>query len=180
MNKVPKTLASNSIYKNRYVEVKVDKVEFEGKQWEQVYFTKPNKDAVLVLPLENDGINLIQIYRYPTQQFLWQLPAGGIEPGNSELDTAKAELKEEAGLTADKFTKIGSVIAEPGMSPQEAFIYVAEGLHRGEQHLSDTEIGMKLKFFTFKEVKEMIKNHEIKCGFTLSALMVLKNNYLDY
>lgn len=180
MDKVPKAISSKSIYKNPYSEVKVDTVEFNGRQWEQAYFTKPNKDAVLILPIENGGIYLLYQYRYPSQQFLWQLPAGQIDLGKSEIETAKAELAEEAGMTADKLIKIGSVIAEPGMSPQEAFIYVAEGLRKGDQHFSQGEIGMKLNYFSFKEIKEMIKNHEIKCGFTLSALMVLKNNYLDY
>ncbi len=178
MNKVPKVISSKSVYNNKFQEIKVDVLELDGYKWEQVYFIKPNKDGVGVLPVDESGIYLVNQYRHASQAFLWQLPTGMMDPGSTEIDTAKHELLEEAGLTAKEFVKIGSIFAEPGMSNQEEFIYLAKGLEKREQHLDETEQGMKVKHFSFDEIEKMIKSGEIKCGFTLSALMLYRNNYL--
>ncbi len=179
MPTIPKTVSSRSLYKNNFLEIKVDKLEMNGNEWEYAYFIKPNKNSVGVLAVDDAGIYLVQQYRYPCQDFFWQIPGGMIDDGLTELDTAKKELIEETGITAEKLTLIGTVVAEPGMSGQKTFIYVGEGLTLGEKHLDITEIGMRLKHFTFEEVDESIKNGTITCGFTLSALLLFKTNYTN-
>jgi ADP-ribose pyrophosphatase len=86
-------------------------------------------------------------------------------------------LIEETGITAEKLTPIGSLVGEPGMSNQEVFIYVAENLKFGEKNIEKQEIGMHLKHFTFEEIDEAIRNGDIKCGFTLSAILLFRNNF---
>lgn len=178
MQKIPKLINSKSIYKNEYQEIKVDKVEVENHRFEYVYFVKPNKNGVSILPIDKTGIYLVNQYRYACQEFLWQAPSGMVDKGSTIEETARKELSEEAGLTAEKFTLIGSVFAEPGMSNEEEFIYAATGLKKSAQHLEETELGMEVKHFTFAEIKKMVKNGKIKCGFTLSALELFQNNYL--
>jgi len=149
-----------------------------GHQWDISYFIKPNKNGVGVLPIDETGIYLVYQYRHASEKFFWQIPMGMVNPGSTELETAHHELLEEAGLRAKKFVKIGSIFAEPGMSNQEEFMFVATDLEKVGQQLEDTEIGMQVKHFTWDEIKEMIKNGEIQCGFTLSALQLYQNNYL--
>lgn len=176
--KIPKTLNSNSIYKNPYLEIKVDTIEMDGNSWEYAYFTKPEHNAVTVIPKEGDNLYLVYQYRYPNKKFFWQFPAGMIDKGQTPESTAKIELQEEAGITAKKYIKIGTMVAEPGMSNQKSIVFVAEDLTLGEKKLAISEIGMKLKKFSLEEIQQMIKNEEITCGFTLSALLLLQNNYL--
>lgn len=178
MQKIPKIVGSRSIHKSSFVEVKIDVLELNGHRWEQVYFIKPNKNGVGILPIDETGIYLVNQYRHASQSFLWQIPMGMINKGSYELETAQEELAEETGLMAEEFIKIGSLIAEPGMSNQEEFIYVAKGLKHSRQNLGITELGMQVKHFSFDEIERMVQNGEIKCGFTLSALYLFNNNFL--
>ena len=177
MDTIPKTLSSKSIYKNKFVEIKVDTLEYNGTTWEQVYFVKPHEDAAGALAIDETGIYLVRQYRYPSHQFLWQLPMGMMDKGKDELATVREELAQEAGFTADALTKIGVVIPEAGMSGQKLGVYVAEGLHPVPTKPEKAEIGMQVRHFTFQQLKDMIKNGEISCGFTLSALMLLHNSH---
>ena len=179
MSRVPTVISTKSIYKNKYTEVKVDKLKKGDFQWEQVYFIKPNKYGVGILPIDDNGVFLVYQYRHASKVFLWQLPMGMIDMGKTELETAKHELLEEAGIKAKKFTRIGSVFAEPGVIYQEEIIYAAEGLTLTKNQPEKNEIGMRVKHFSYQELGRMIKNGELKCGFTLSALMFLNNNFFN-
>lgn len=178
MHEIPNLIGSKLVFQNKHQKVIVDTLELEGNQWEQVYFVKPNKNGVGILPVDNTGIYLINQYRHASHSFLWQIPSGMINVGSSEIETAKHELLEEAGLLAKEYVKIGSILAEPGMSDQEEFIYLAKNLEKREQNLEISEVIEDVKHFTFLEIDRMVKNGEIKCGFTLSALLLYKNNYL--
>lgn len=174
---IPKKVSSKTVYKNSYLDVKVDTLELDGKQWEQAYFTKPNNHGVGILPVDETGIYLLHQYRYASQQFLWQIPMGMIDVGDNKQIAAKKELSEEAGMKAGKLTELGSMIAEPGMSPQNMFIFMATDLKIGKQKLSQGEVGMKLQHFTFQEIERMIRKSEIECGFTLSTILIWNSHY---
>lgn len=160
------------------MEIKVDTLSLNNNEWEYAYFIKPNKNGAGVLPIDETGVYLVNQYRYPSHDFFWQIPMGMVDEGSTELETAKKELLEETGISAKKLTFIGSFVAEPGMSNQETFVYAGEELSFGEKHEEANEIGMRLKHFTFVEIEQYIAKGRIKCGFTLSALLLLKNNYL--
>ena len=170
--------SSKSIYKNKYTEVLVDTLKLDGHEWEHVYLIKPNKKGVGVIPLDAEGIYLVNQYRHPIRSFLWQLPMGMIDIGMSEEETVRQELLEEAGFKAKHLTRIGSFFAEPGVIDQEQVVYVAEKLKAVEQKPEETEVGMKVKHFTFAEINSMILNGELQCGFTLSSLLLFNKIYL--
>jgi ADP-ribose pyrophosphatase len=177
MDTIPKTLSTKTVYTNKFAEVKVDTLSLNGKTWEQVYFVKPQENAVGALPVDETGIYLVRQYRHPSHTFLWQLPMGMIDAGNDELKTIQEELAQEAGLSAERFTKIGMVIPEAGMSGQKLVVYVAKNLRRVPSHPETAEVGMQVRHFLFAEIKQMIAEGGISCGFTLSALMLLHNNF---
>lgn len=180
MSRIPKTQSSRIVYRNPYVDIKVDTLERDGIQWEQVYFVKPNDNAAGVIATDGKGIYLVHQYRYASKAFFWQIPMGMIDKGNDPLETAKIELKEEAGIIAEKLQNIGMVVAEPGMSPQKVSIFVATELQKGTNNPTELEGEIKVQYFKMDEVHTMIREGEITCGFTLSALMLFKNNYLSY
>lgn len=179
MSRIPKTQSSRIVYRNPYVDIKVDTLERDGIQWEQVYFVKPNDNAAGVIATDGKGIYLVRQYRYASHAFFWQIPMGMIDKGNDPLETAKIELREEAGIIAEKLQKIGMVVAEPGMSPQKISIFVATGLQKGVNKPTELEGEMRVQYFKMDDVHTMIRDGKITCGFTLSALMLFKNNYLS-
>lgn len=175
--KKPKLISSKSLFKNPFVEIKRDIIAMDARKWDQVYFTKPNKNGAAIIPLDDTGVYLVNQYRHPSQKFYWQIPMGMLDIGHTPLQTARKELLEEMGFTAEEFTQIGSFFAEPGMSNQETFLFVAKGLEKHERQLEYTEIGMEVRHFTFEVLEQMVRQNEIQCGFTLAALFLLKNNY---
>ena len=167
---VPKTISSRSIYSNPYMDIKVDIIEFGGRQWEQAYFIKPNKDNVGILPVTEEGIYLVSQYRYASKEYFWQIPMGMVDINSSEIVTVNHELAEEVGFKASELVKIGSFNAEPGMSPANTHIYLATGLESVTANSEISEVGMKTKLFSSKEINDAVVDGTIHCGFTLSAL----------
>ncbi len=167
-----KIINSEKIYHNKHADVIVDTLAFKGKQWEQVYIQKPFKDAVGILPIDEKGIYLVKQYRHPIGEDLWQIIMGSLEKNYSPLQTAQIELKEEAGIYADNLSVIGEIFADPGISSQKTTIFLAEGLHFTTPTPSFTEMNIELKHFTYNQINDMIKNNDISCGYTLSALLL--------
>jgi 8-oxo-dGTP pyrophosphatase MutT (NUDIX family) len=129
-------------------------------------------DFVVIVPIDRDRIYLVEQYRYPVAGRYWELPQGSWEdePDKSPLDLAKAELKEETGLSADHLEHIGHLFEAYGYSNQGFNIFVATDLTEGEQTPDPGELGMICKSFSFSEVKAMIVAGHIKDAATLAVL----------
>lgn len=174
MIKVPKTISSNVIYKDSHIRVNHDVLEVDSFSWNQVYLEWHKKNAVCVVPYENNGVHLIRQYRHAVSQCLWQFPGGLIEPNVSKMNMARKELLEEAGFSATKLKKLGTICPEPGLTNARIFIYLATGLKKKESHIEKSEIGMELKFFPITKLKEMVRDGKVNCGITLSAYLLLE------
>ena len=172
-----KIVSSRTIYQNPYIKIIVDTLATKEHQWEQAYFERPNKNGVGVIPIDKTGIYLVKQYRHATREDQWQYPMGVLDFGRQPLEMAKIELREEAGLIAKKWTKLGSFIGNPGMSSQETFLFLAEDFVKTKSSPEKTEVGMQAKHFTFKQISQMVRKGQIKCGFTLSGFMLLKSRY---
>lgn len=133
--------------------------------------------AVCVVPITDDGeIIMERQFRYPFNEVIWEIPAGKIDKGETdELGAVARELREETGYTADKFTFIGYTYPSPAILSEKIAMYVATGLHKGEQELDEDEFLDVVKV-PFEEVLQMIMENKIPDGKTQTA--VLKAHYL--
>ncbi len=166
-----KTVKSKTAYECKYFKIlDEDFVTPNGKAHK--YYIFKRSDYVIVLAKERNYIYLIEQYRYATKSKLLQVVAGAIEKGETQLKAAKKELKEEAGITAGKFIKLGWFYAHYGCSNQKAFVFLAEDLKFGKQEPDDLEkeAGIKVVKLKISEVKGFIKLGKIKDHDTLSAL----------
>lgn len=173
MKKIPKIVSSNIIYKDSHIRVNHDVLESDSFFWNQVYLEWHDKNAVCIIPYENNGAFLIRQYRHAISNYLWQFPGGLMEPNISEVHMAQKELLEEAGLSATKLKKLGTICPEPGLTSARIFIYLATGLKKKKTHIEKSEIGMDLKFFPISKLKKMMNRGKINCGITLSAYLLL-------
>ncbi len=83
----------------------------------------------MALPLDDEGrVLMLRQYRPCIEAWLWELPAGKIDPGEAPEDTARRELAEEAGLTARTWRKLGEVVTAPGFCDEVLHLYLARGL----------------------------------------------------
>ena len=174
-----KTIKSKVAFKCKYLKILDEDFMLPNGKKHKYYILKRSDYYVVVIAKEGDYFYLIEQYRYTTKSKLLQAVAGAVEKGETLLQAAKKELKEEAGITAKKFKKLGWFYANYGLSNQKAVVFLAEDLKLGEQKPDEVEKagGIKRKKLKISEVKKLIKSGKIKDLDTLSAfcLFMLKN-----
>lgn len=149
-----------------------------GKKF--VFGVVRKQPCALIIPWDGQYLTLVGQDRYPVEFFSWEFPMGHFEPDlHADMEAAaRAELKEETGLTAGSIKKIGQFYIAPGHHTQVCHVYIAQEFTQGKQELSDSEEGMLVKKATLCEFEKMINDGTIKDGLTLSAYGIIKSNSL--
>jgi ADP-ribose pyrophosphatase len=112
----------------------------------------------------------VRQYRLPAAKYLWELPAGRLDPGEKPLQAAQRELKEETGYTARKWSKLASYWASPGFVAERMTIFLAEDLTAGEATPMEDE-RIEARWFKRKELAKMIAEGEIEDGKTMIGFL---------
>ena len=132
--------------------------------------------SVVVLAVDDSKpkprILLERQYRHAAQDYLWELPAGRIDPGEAELKAAKRELIEETGYRAEKWRRIFRFYASPGFMAETMAVYLATGLHRGEAEPEDDEV-IQIRIVTLAQALKMVLNGTIRDAKTISSVLWL-------
>lgn len=90
-------------------------------------------DAVAVVAVDEEGyVTLVRQLREAARAEVLELPAGGLEPGETPIETAKRELAEETGLTGGTWRHAAGFFTTPGFCRERIDVFIAEGLQRGE------------------------------------------------
>jgi len=110
-------------------------------------------------------------YRHAANQFLWELPAGKLDPGEEALTGAKRELAEETGYGAKKWTPLVEYYASPGFLGESMKVFLAEGLVAGDAHPEDDE-EIEFRLVKLSEVLKMIDKGAILDGKTLTSVLL--------
>ena len=116
--------------------------------------------AVMMALDERKRILLVRQYRLPARAYLWELPAGRLDPGETPLQAAKRELIEETGYRAKKWTKLVTFYPSPGYVAEKMTIYLATGLTAGESKPMEDE-RIETRWFSEKEVRDGILSGKI-------------------
>jgi ADP-ribose pyrophosphatase len=126
--------------------------------------------AVMMAVDDKKRVLLVRQYRLPAEKYLWELPAGRLDPGENPLQAARRELKEETGYKAKKWTKLASYFASPGFVQERMTIYLAEDLTAGEATPMDDE-RIEARWFKRRELAKLIESGEIEDGKTLIGFL---------
>ena len=124
--------------------------------------------GVAILPIMENKIGLIKIYRPALRDYSWEIPHGFIEEDEENKDSAIRELMEETGLSVKTVKSLGFITPDGGVLAARVHIYLAEHCNKIGELVE--AIGLReFRFFTINEFKQMIVNSEIQDTFTLSA-----------
>jgi ADP-ribose pyrophosphatase len=110
-------------------------------------------------------------YRHAAGRFLWELPAGKLEPGEDPLLGAQRELAEETGYRAKKWKPLVEYYASPGFVSESMKVFVAEGLTAGDTNMDEDE-QIAFRLVKLSEILKMIEDGAILDGKTLSAVLL--------
>jgi ADP-ribose pyrophosphatase len=111
-------------------------------------------------------------YRYAVDAYLWELPAGRVDPGEKPLAGAKRELLEETGYRAATWTRALFLYPSPGFLDETMTVYLAEGLTAGEAHPEEDE-SIECRMVGLSQALQMIESREICDGKTISSVLWL-------
>jgi 8-oxo-dGTP pyrophosphatase MutT (NUDIX family) len=166
-----KTHNSTVVYENAWIKVAHDEVTTpSGTQG--VYGTVLFKNkAIGIIPIDEDGNTwLVGQYRYPLQEYSWEIPMGGGPHDELPLDCAKRELKEETGIEAEKWTNLMKIHTSNCVTNEVGFIFLAEHLTYGETAFDETE-DLVIKKLPFKEVYRMVLDNEITDSSSVAGIL---------
>jgi len=130
--------------------------------------------AVMMAVDERKRVLLVRQYRIPAARYLWELPAGRLDPGEKPLQAARRELIEETGYRARAWKKLASFWVSPGYVAERMTIYLATGLTAGQATPMDDE-RIETRWFTPKELAEMIRDGKIEDAKTIIGFMTWRH-----
>ena len=131
--------------------------------------------ATAIIPMLNESrVLLLKQYRHPLRKYIWEIPAGTIDPQESVINCAKRELIEETGYSANQWQKLGEITPVPGYSDERIHVYLATELQTAEQDLDRDEI-INIHEVDFSEALEMIKTGKIQDAKSIAGLYLALN-----
>jgi ADP-ribose pyrophosphatase len=168
-------VSSRTVYKGPVFWVTTDHVQEPGG-------VKVRRDlihhsgSVVVLAVDDSDstprVLLERQYRHAAKDYLWELPAGRIDPGEHELKAARRELMEETGYRAAHWRRILKFYASPGFVSETMAVYLATGLREGEAEPEDDEIIYK-RMVPLSAVVNMVLKGKIQDAKTISSVLWL-------
>lgn len=134
-----KTMKSDKLYEGKLVNLRIDTVELADKKYSKREIIE-HPGAVCILALTEDNcVILVKQYRKAVERALLELPAGIIELNEEPGETAKRELKEETGFSANKMEFLLEFYTSPGFTNEKVYIFLATDLTPGDTEFDDSE-----------------------------------------
>ena len=128
--------------------------------------------ATAIIPfLDDTRVILLKQYRHALKRYIWEIPAGTLDPQEEVISCAKRELIEETGYSADRWHRLGEITPLPGYSNERIHVFLATELQPAEQHLDEDEV-IQVQEVEFLKALEMIANGEIKDAKSIAGLFL--------
>ena len=137
--------------------------------------------SAVIMPVDDSGrelrVLLARQYRYAAGRYLWEFPAGRIDPGETALAAAKRELLEETGYTAQDWQRALFFYASPGFSDETMSVFLARGLRRGKANPEEDE-RIRKRLFPLSAALRMVLRGRIPDGKTIAGVLWLAYKHL--
>lgn len=172
-------LKSTRLYSGRIFDVDLDTVEFpDGSTGKLEMIRHPGASAILPFldsPESADPrVVLVYQFRHAANGYVWEIPAGRLDPGEAPEDCARREMLEETGYSAGRIDHIASVYTTPGFTDEIIHLFAGAVTGAGAH---DRELDEFLEVHTLRwsEVGRMVARGEIVDGKTLCCLFYLQH-----
>ncbi len=171
MNNPWKTTSTRHVYENPWIQITESQVVNPGGGngiYGVVHFK--NK-AIGIVPVDSEGYTwLVGQYRYPLNEYSWEIPEGGGPLGTDVLESAKRELKEETGLEAAQWTQISRIHTSNSVCDEEGFIFLAQQLTFGKSEPEETE-QLVVRKIHLREAVEMVMHNQITDSMSIAGIL---------
>jgi len=161
--------SSKTVHTGRVFTLAVDNVTLSNGITIDIDVIRHPGAAAIVPLMSKSSVILIKQYRYAVGGYIWEIPAGTLNPGESPIECAKRELVEETGYSSDKLEKLTEIVPVPGYSDERIHIYLATGLVKAVQNLDRDEM-LNVHEINMDDALKMIAKGEIIDSKTISGL----------
>jgi ADP-ribose pyrophosphatase len=171
----PGRIESRRVYTGKVISLDLDTVRFpDGSVGELEMIRHPGASAVVPFLSDPRGVDpqvlMIRQYRYASNGYLYEIPAGRLNPGEDPRDCAARELKEETGCTAEQLEHLLTMYTTPGFTDEKIHLFMATGLVTGETKHEADEF-LELHPVLLSRALEMIEAGEIQDSKTALSLL---------
>jgi ADP-ribose pyrophosphatase len=170
----PKLLRSEKKYTGKVFDLIVDEIEYpSGNKSIREVASHPG-GAVVVAVLPNNDLVLVRQFRYPIQNFVYELPAGKLNHGEDPANCARRELEEETGYLAGNWKPLASIFTTPGFCNERLHLFLATDLKKSEkgQQLEEGEATLTVETFPLQIVIDMIETGKIDDAKTICGVLL--------
>jgi ADP-ribose pyrophosphatase len=165
------TLESETVYEGSWIRVRRDRVRMSGGR-EGTREIVEHPPVVVLVPVDtNSDILMVRQYRKAIERELIELPAGGIEDGESVEEAANRELVEETGYTAKSIERMGTIYPTPGISDETMHLLLMSDL-TGDGHPTEPEDELECRAYSLDEAVGMVKRGELMDAKTVAGLLL--------
>jgi 8-oxo-dGTP pyrophosphatase MutT (NUDIX family) len=167
------TLSIENVYENAWIRVEEHQVVNPSGRpgiYGKVCF---KNRAVGILPLdEQQNLYLVGQYRYTLGEYSWELPMGGASSEESTLGAARRELKEETGITANRWAELMRLHTSNSVTDELGIVYLARALQIGEPQFEETEV-LALRKLSLEEAHEWVMQGRITDAISVAGILRL-------
>ena len=173
----PGPIATRRIHTGRVITLDIDTVRFpDGSTGEMEMFRHSGASAVLPVLSAADAADpqvlLIRQYRYATDGYIWEVPAGRLDGPEDPLVCARRELLEETGATAERLDRLTTIYPTPGFCDERIHLFAAHGLQVDESRARrEPDEFVELKPVELSRVLGMIRDGEISDAKTICCVL---------
>ena len=166
------TIASRVAFEGRIINVRVDTIQLPAGA-EGTREVVEHSECVCIVPLDQENnVIMVRQYRKPSEQFLLEVPAGGVEMDEHSREAVLRELQEETGYSADDLHHLSSFWMSPGFCTELMHAYLATGLRTGTASPDEDE-NIQVVKVPMGSVADMIRSGEIRDAKSIASLLMV-------
>jgi ADP-ribose pyrophosphatase len=171
-------LRAERIYTGRVLNLDLDTVKFpDGSTGVLEMIRHPGASAVLPFLDDPAGpdprVVLIRQFRHAADDFIYEIPAGRLDPGESPEQCAARELAEETGYQAARLERLTTILTTPGFTDERIHLFMATGLEPGS-HRRESDEFLELRHVRWGEVLELVRTGQVADSKTLTTILFVQ------
>ena len=174
-SKRAKLISSRVVYRGPVFHVTTDRVQEPGSIVVRRDVVR-HSGSIVIMAVDDTRseprVLLARQWRHPANDYLWELPAGRIDAGESALAGARRELIEETGYTAAHWRRALFFYSSPGFLDETMAVYLATGLKRGQAQPEEDEV-IQTRMFPLSQLVRMVMKGAMRDGKTIAAVLWL-------
>lgn len=161
---------SRSLYHGSLIDLRGETVKLPNGVIQELEVIRHPGAAAALVHDDRGRVCLIHQFRHPADGWVWEIPAGKLDPGETPEVAARRELEEEAGVLADSWRSLGTVLTAPAFTDERIHLFLARASGDAPTQQAPGEV-ITVHWVAAEEALRMAQNDEIQDGKTLAALL---------